>query len=119
MSFSSSTKNEISKLPMDRECCLIAELAAIIRMSGTIQLSGMRKISLKFVTENAAIARRIFVIIKNLYDKNMEVMVRRNRQLKKNNNYMILVTGMDVNRRILNDVGLLSDDNDVNFIIRP
>mgnify|MGYP001443232442 FL=1 len=83
MSFSSATKNEISKLPIDRECCSIAELAAIIRMSGTIQISGMRRISLKFVTENAAIARRIFVILKNLYDANMEVMVRKNRQLKR------------------------------------
>ncbi len=117
MSFSSLTKNEISKLPMDRNCCSIAELAAIIRMSGTIQISGMSRISLKFVTENAAIARRIFVILKNLYDANMEVMVRKNRQLKKNNNYMVVVMDTDISRRILKDVGLVSDNNDINLVI--
>jgi len=117
MSFSSATKNEISKLPIDRECCSIAELAAIIRMSGTIQISGMRRISLKFVTENAAIARRIFVVLKNLYDANMEVMVRKNRQLKKNNNYMIVVMDTDISRKILKDVGLISDKDDMNLVI--
>lgn len=117
MSFSAATKNEISKLPVDRDCCLIAELAAIVRMSGTIQISGMRKISLKFVTENASIARRIFVILKNLYNANMEILVRKNRQLKKNNNYMIVVKETHISRKILKDVGLITDNKESNFLI--
>ncbi len=117
MSFSSLTKNEISKLPIDRSCCSIAELAAIIRMSGTIQLSSMGNVSIKFATENASIARRIFLLLKTLYDANLEVMVRRNRQLKKNNNYMVVVMGTDICKRILFDVGLIPNDNDINFIV--
>ena len=109
MSFSSLTKNEISKLPIDKSCCSIAELAAIIRMSGTIQISGMRRISLKFVTENAAIARRIFSLLKMLYNTDIEVMVRRNRQLKKNNSYLIVVLNTDTTNKILRDLGLIGD----------
>lgn len=110
MSFSSMTKNEISRLPIEGQCCSIAELAAIIRMCGTIQISGMKRVNLKFITENAAIARRIFSLLKMLYNTEVEVMVRRNRQLKKNNNYLIVVMDTDVSNRILRNVGLIADD---------
>jgi len=108
-------KNEISRLPIENKCCSIAELAAIICMCGTIQISGMRRISLKFVTENAAIARRIFSLLKILYNTEVEVMVRRNRQLKKNNNYLIVVMNTNIVNMILRDVGLIMDGEDNNF----
>jgi DNA-binding protein WhiA len=111
MSFSSTTKNELSRLPIENRCCAIAELAAIVRMNGTIQIRGMKKISLKFSTENAAIARRIFTLLKILYNTNVEVMVRRNRQLKKNNNYLIIINSMDITREILQDVGFLANED--------
>lgn len=117
MSFSSRTKNEISRLPIESECCSIAELAAIIRMCGTIQISGMNKISLKFITENAAIARRIFSLLKMLYNTEIEVMVRRNRQLKKNNSYLIVVMDTEVANSILKDVGLIRDGENNNYNI--
>lgn len=118
MSFSSRTKNEISRLPIEERCCSLAELAAIIRMSGTIQISGMKRLSLKFVTENAAIARRIFTLIKILYNTDLEVMVRRNRQLKKNNNYLIVVADTKITKRILKDVGLIIDGVNSNYNVR-
>jgi len=111
------TKNEISRLPIKNECCSIAELAAIIRMCGTIQISGIKKISLKFITENAAIARRIFSLLKMLYDTEMEIMVRRNRQLKKNNSYLIVVTNTDAANRILKALGLIRDEENSRYNI--
>lgn len=117
MSFSSTTKNELSRLPIENRCCAIAELAAIVRMSGTIQITGMKRISLKFGTENAAIARRIFTLLKILYNTDMEVMVRRNRQLKKNNNYLIIVNSMEITTEILKDVGFLTDEDSSYYTI--
>ena len=111
MSFSSMTKNELARLPIENHCCALAELAAIIRISGTIQFSKMKNLRLKFVTENAAIARRVFVLIKDLYNINVEVMVRRNKQLKKNNNYIIVVSNGEITRKILDDIGFLNDEN--------
>ncbi|MBU5438444.1 DNA-binding protein WhiA [Tissierella sp. MSJ-40] len=108
MSFSAVTKNELSRLPISDKCCAIAELAAIVRMSGTIQISGMKKINLKFTTENAAIARRIFSILKMIYNTEVEVMVRKNKQLKKNNNYLIVVNDIDISKKILEDVGFIN-----------
>ena len=111
MSFSSTTKNELARLPIENDCCALAELAAIVRISGVIQVNKMKKIRLKFVTENAAIARRIFTLLKNIYDVNIEVMVRKNKQLKKNNNYIIMVNSTDITKKILGDVGFLDDEN--------
>ena len=115
MSFSSTTKNELSRIQLNEDCCALAELAALVRMNGTIQIMGMKKINLKFTTENAAIARRIFSILKTIYNTDVEVMVRRNRQLKKNNNYLIVVNDKEVSKKILEDVGFINNNDGASF----
>nr|WP_300001901.1 DNA-binding protein WhiA [Tissierella sp.] len=110
MSFSQKTKNELSKLSLEDRCCNLAELSALVRMCGTIQINGSERISLKFSSENASIARRIFSILKASYDAEIEVMVRRNRQLKKNNNYLIAITDKNIAKQILLDVGFIQED---------
>ncbi len=104
MSFSSTTKNELSRIEITDNDCALAELSALIRMNGTIQISSMNNIHLKFATENAAIARRIFTLIKTIYDRSVDVMVRRNKQLKKNNNYLVFVSGIEISKKIREDV---------------
>lgn len=110
MSFSATTKNELSRIEVNEECCALAELAALVRMNGTIQITGMKKINLKFTTENAAIARRIFSILKMIYNTEVEVMVRRNRQLKKNNNYHIVINDKEISEKILKNVGFINEE---------
>ena len=77
----------------------------------------MNRISLKFSTENAAIARRIFILVKGLYDTDLEVMVRRNKQLKKNNNYLIIINNKEMTRSILEDVGFLANTMDSYYAV--
>lgn len=113
MTFSAKTKNELSRLPLEDKCCAIAELSAIIRMSGTIQISGMKDVNVRFSTENAAIARRIFTILKNIYETEVDVMVRRNRQLKKNNNYLVVVNDIKISKKILKDVGFTRGNSSI------
>ncbi len=72
-------------------------------MNGSIQINGLKRMSIKFSTENAAIARRIFTLVKNLYNIQTEVMVRRNKQLKKNNNYVIFIDSQNKAEEILLD----------------
>lgn len=109
MTFSLETKNELSRLELKDKRCQLVELAALVRMNGTITISSKRVI-LKFATENAAIARRIFSIIKTLYNTEVEVLVRRNSQLKKNNSYFIVLNRRAVSRKLLRDVGFLRKD---------
>jgi DNA-binding protein WhiA len=110
MSFSSVTKNELSRIEIEKDCCALAELAALVRMNGTVQITGMQNINLKFTTENAAIARRIFSILKMMYHSDIEVMVRKNKQLKKNNNYLIIIHDKKISEKVLSDVGYIDRD---------
>lgn len=112
MSFSSKTKNELSRKDIENTCCRVAELSALIRMNGSIHLTGFSNVSVKFSTENAAIARRIFTLLKLLYKINTEVMVRKNRHLKKNNSYIIVVDNSDEAKKILNDTEILTIKDD-------
>lgn len=114
MSFSLTSKNELSRIPVEDQCCALAELGGLIRMCGTIKILGKERVNLKFTTENAAIARRIFTIIKYLYKTEVEVLVRKNRQLKKNNNYLVQISSSRISKKALVDVGFI-DENKKNI----
>ncbi|WP_031516687.1 DNA-binding protein WhiA [Desulfofalx alkaliphila] len=90
MSFSVVTKNELARVMGTRRCCQLAELAALVKMDGTIQITG-QKMALSIVTENAAVARKVFKLIKKLFGLQTEVMVRRKMRLKKNNVYLVRI----------------------------
>ncbi|MGI6702448.1 MAG: DNA-binding protein WhiA [Clostridia bacterium] len=109
MSFSSAAKNELSRVIPESRCCQIAELSAMVRMGGIVRFHGLQNISLRMVTENAAIARKIFTLLKNLYGLNIAIMVRKNKHLKKNNSYIMEVTAAMGARRVLRDTGVLLD----------
>ncbi|MBA1334215.1 MAG: Sporulation transcription regulator WhiA [Firmicutes bacterium] len=112
MSFSSIAKNELSRIIPDNYCCQMAELSAIVRMGGIIRLRGSENISLRMVTENAAIARKIFILLKKLYGLNIEIMVRKNRHLKKNHSYIMEVTAAMGADRVLMDTGVALKDTE-------
>src|SRR5699024_11825779 len=85
MSFTSEIKKEIIKIEAE-DCCVAAELAAIIRMNGVISTYDPHTM-LDVQTESAAIARRIFTLVKQIFPKNIEILVRKKMKLKKNNVY--------------------------------
>jgi len=87
MSFASEIKKELTEIEVD-DCCVRAEVAALIRMNGTISVSKER-FTLDVQTENAAIARRIYSLIKSIYSYPVELLVRKKMKLKKNNVYII------------------------------
>lgn len=89
MSFAAITKKELTQLETD-DCCTKAELAALIRMNGSIFLSNMQ-MTLDVQTENAAIARRIYTLIKQLFQIHVELLVRKKMRLKKNNVYVVRI----------------------------
>lgn len=74
VSFASETKKELTNLEM-KECCEKAELSALLRMNGS--LLSNRRLSIDIQTENAAIARRIYTLLKKGYDVTVELLVRK------------------------------------------
>lgn len=86
MSFASEMKNELTRIEVD-ECCMKSELSALIKMNGAVSyFDGQWVINVQ--TENAAIARRIFTLIKNVYRIEIDLLVRKKMKLKKNNVYI-------------------------------
>ncbi len=111
MSFSANTKGELARIYSDEPCCQLAELAALIRMCGTLQLvGGAQKLNIKLTTENPAIARKLFKLFKDIYKIHIEVMVRRNPRLRKNNHYLMVVTHNMGSKMILEDIEILKKD---------
>jgi cell division protein WhiA len=88
MSFAAQTKKELTLIEVEQPCCVKAELSALIRMNGTVQLSGGKTI-LDISTENAAIARRIYTLLKRMFQLHTELLVRKKMRLKKNNVYIV------------------------------
>lgn len=81
-----------------------AELMALIRMNGSLGIYN-HKFVLNVQTENPAIARRIYKLLKQFYDIESELLVRRKMKLKKNNLYIVrLKTGSDF---VLKDLDIL------------
>ncbi|CAM4328959.1 Conserved hypothetical protein [Listeria ivanovii subsp. ivanovii PAM 55] len=103
MSFASETKRELTHMNVSDSDAKV-ELAAFIRMNGAISFSNQLVI-MDVQTENAAIARRMYQLLKDLYEVPIELLVRRKMKLKKNNVYIVrLKSGT---RGILEDLRIL------------
>jgi hypothetical protein len=82
MSFTSTVKNEVSKLKLT-ETENITELSAIIRNIGTITNE------IKIQTENASVARRIFELIKDIFNTTPRIIVRKGYNFNKGYFYIL------------------------------
>ncbi|MBC1925355.1 DNA-binding protein WhiA [Listeria innocua] len=103
MSFASETKKELTHMDVSDSDAKV-ELAAFIRMNGAISFSN-QLVVMDVQTENAAIARRMYQLLKDLYEVPIELLVRRKMKLKKNNVYIVrLKSGT---RGILEDLRIL------------
>jgi cell division protein WhiA len=105
MSFAAQTKKELTMIEADA-CCEKAELSALIRMNGSVSLSN-RKVILDISTENAAIARRIYSLIKKQFDVHTELLVQKKMRLKKNNVYIVRIPAKV--QEILKQLSIVSD----------
>ncbi len=105
MSFASDTKKELTQLEI-KQCCSKAELSALIRMNGSLSFSN-QKIIVDVQTENAAIARRIYTLIKRNYDAGVELFVRKKMRLKKNNVYIVRIS--EQAREVLSDLKIIGE----------
>lgn len=121
MSFAAQTKKELTMVQTDG-CCERAELSALIRMNGTVALTGKRVV-LDISTENAAISRRIYTLLKRHFTVPTELLVRKKMRLKKNNVYVVRIPGGV--EEILKELSITTEgfqfhpDIDKNLIKKP
>jgi DNA-binding protein WhiA len=106
MSFASETKKELTNIEM-KDCCVRAELSALIRMNGSLSFSN-RHLIIDIQTENAAIARRIYTLLKKSYEVTVELLVRKKMRLKKNNVYIVRL--VEKAKEVLDDLQIIQGD---------
>ncbi|MCI6019769.1 MAG: DNA-binding protein WhiA [Clostridiales bacterium] len=101
MSFSAEVKEELSRhVPEARHCC-IAELSAIFELCGRVIYTEKGKIYIKIHTENVAVARKYFTLLKKSFNIIGDVSVKRNIYLKKSCIYTVTVADDAMSRKIL------------------
>ena len=112
MSFSAKVKSEVCRIGDLTKEEAVATLSAIMKVSGTLGVTN-RKISFRVITENAAIARLVFKLLKEYFGIHTRIMVKRSNSLKKNNAYVIIITE-DLNvKELLIELSILKSDDDV------
>ncbi|MGI1657378.1 MAG: DNA-binding protein WhiA [Desulfitobacterium sp.] len=110
MSFSAETKDELARIEEKKRCCNVAELAALVRMDGTLQISN-QIYALNVTTESAPVARKVYRLAKNILDLPVDIMVRRKLRLKKNNSYMVKIYPRDLND--FQQLGLIDEEGEI------
>lgn len=111
MSFTSTVKNELSKLELEK-IEKISLLSAILKNSGIIDKT------IKITTENSSLARHIFGLIKDIYSITPKITVRKGYNYNKNLIYIleikekkdIIVKDLSLNS-IIPEEYILDDDN--------
>jgi hypothetical protein len=106
MSFASDVKKELTMLDISNPDNARAELAALLRMNGSLGLQNMQ-FTLNVQTENAATARRVLTLLQQFYDLPAEISVRRQMKLQKNNLYVVRI--MQGVNGLLDDLHILED----------
>ena len=113
MSFSSDTKNELSLSVPKARHCRIAELAAIFSLCGKVVINQNGKIFIKIHTENLAVARKYFTLLKKSFNIESDVSVKRNIFLKKSKIYSVIVTNGEDCRKFLQAIRLMNGSGEL------
>ncbi len=64
MSFSARVKEELLRVQPEKHCCMLSELSALTQTCASLRLSGGGKVRVIYETENPALAKRIFLLLK-------------------------------------------------------
>lgn len=108
MSFSSDVKEELTRVAPTCSHCDRALLAALIRIEGTLFISGQGRYRLEVVTDAPYVARLAWRLLHETYNLKTELTTRRS-VLHKTPNYLISVPVQEGLSEALHDMGVLGD----------
>lgn len=106
MSFTSDVKKEICLNALD-DCCKKAQLSAFLQISASLNFTS-EGAGISAHSENVSTAKRIYQLVKELYDVEIELSIIKKMKLKKNNVYMIRIKNKAL--KILRDLDILGEE---------
>lgn len=117
MSFSDQVKEELTRIDLEEECCDWAELAALIKLNGSLEIK-KNKFVLKIVSQKAVIARKVYSLLKEKFDFLTKIIVRRGMYLNKDNHYIIKLPPQNGVKELLLNCGLITDECELSHQIQ-
>ncbi len=64
LSFSAAVKEELVRLPLGKECCMLSELCALTQTSGHLSFRGAGRMTVSYRLDSPGAARRLFLLLK-------------------------------------------------------
>ncbi len=105
MDFYSGLKDELIRVMPKQRCCEIAELSALVRTDGVIQISQGR-LSLLIRESNAGVARKIVTFLRGFGRPDTQIAVRQGSGLPRGNTYVVLIADHDQTVELLEVLGI-------------
>lgn len=91
--FTERVKQELSRLPLERETAQRAELSALLRIGGALHLrpgaAPGERLGIEVVTTSGAVARRTFALLQGLFDLRPELRVRAPSGVQRHSSYAV------------------------------
>lgn len=106
MSFTKTIKEECARNERNEKEVLVAELAAIVRLNGTILMPSFDRFGIRFNTSNYSIARRIFYLIKQISGEEPKIAQVQHASLQKKS-LQIVLDHPQAASQLLQQVGLI------------
>ncbi len=108
MSFSSRVKEELMRVQPLKHCCMLAELSALTRTCASLRLSGGGRMRVVYETENSALAKRIFLLLKRRMEMTPQLEFKRHSRLGGRRLSLLTVPEAD-SRRLLIALRMLQE----------
>ena len=106
MSFTAQVKDELSRVEGNCPICPYAQLAAIVRICGTLSYRGPGRYAIRVSTETGAVARTMVKMTHDLFGLETQLTVRHS-NLHKTRNYLIEIPEQDGLEEDLVQLGIL------------
>lgn len=81
MSFSGDVKEELLRIQPEKPCCMLSELSALTQSCASMRLAGRGKFRVAYETENPALAKRIFLLLKRRLEITPQLEFNRHKRL--------------------------------------
>ena len=113
MSFSSSVKDELSRQMPGARHCQIAETAAILSLCGRVKISASDHFWIEIHTENVAVARKYFTLLKKTFNIRTDVSIRSGMNHGRSRTYIVAVREHEEALKVLQAVKLINTQGEI------
>lgn len=113
MSFSSEIKEEMSVYVPEAKHCCIAELSALFAFCGRIVYTENGRFFTKIHTENLAVARKYFTLLRKSFNIEGDITVKRNLHLKNSRIYTVIVADESDSRKLLQALRYMNAEGEI------